>query len=76
MEPSLWPVIITQDRYTGVYSGGPWLAVGNRRNLFETDAYGDDTDCAAFFEDAKNTKQIGIGDTPNAALDDLLRKVR
>jgi hypothetical protein len=72
----LYPVVIYEDRYGGTYSGGRWLAVAQgdnpERNLFLTGAY--DGDSEASFWGSNLPKWVGVGATPNDALEDLRHK--
>ena len=66
-------VAILGTRYGGAYEGGRWIAwVGDLEWLDDYQA-GDNT-CATFFEDYTDAP-IGRGETPQAALDDLRRRV-
>jgi hypothetical protein len=65
-------VAILGTRYGGCYEGGNWIAwVGDPEWL--DDYQGDNADCPAFFEDYADAP-IGRGETPQAALDDLIRR--
>lgn len=77
-----WPVTVTivEDRYTGTYSGGEWLAYYGGTDRIDAgadgdliDAFGCDPDCAGFFATPR-AEEIGRGDTPEEALTDLLRR--
>jgi hypothetical protein len=66
-------VAILGTRYGGVYEGGNWIAwVGDLDWLDDYQA--GDLACQAFFEDYSDAP-IGRGETPQAALDDLRRRV-
>ena len=76
---SLYPVMVVQDRYQGVYSGGRWLAVANadeRQGLLsrggwilENGPSGNDMDAAGFWSDAY--RWIASGETPDEAIGKL-----
>lgn len=69
--------IITQDRYTGVYSRGEWLAFPEGEpsgNVFESDAFAGDSECSDFWDAPARSGQIGRGPTPDAALADMMRR--
>lgn len=71
---ALWPIAIVQDRYMGTYTGGDWVAIP-RADLagdFDETVWGDDMECMSWAED--NKKIVGIGSTPDAALDNLYLK--
>jgi hypothetical protein len=69
-----YPLTIVADRYDGTYSGGRFLAFP----LYYDDLPKgfDDTDvaCARFWE--KHEEPVGVGATANAAVADLIIKVK
>jgi hypothetical protein len=72
----LYPVIIRQARYNGLYEGGKWIAFAECEEF--TDAmndyfYGDDCDAADLFTD-EYKKTVGIGVSPDHAYADLCYK--
>lgn len=71
----LYPVVVVEDRYSGTYSGGQWLAVAegdiNMPSVW-IGPHGDDCTSAAFWDNAP--KWIATGDTPNEALAALYEK--
>lgn len=76
---SLYPIVIQQSRYGGIYEGGAWHAMANceiteqwNKEYLEY-CYGGDED-AVIFWDSPSARLIGVGDTPDLALADLLRK--
>lgn len=68
------PVTVVKDRYSGVYSGGAWLALAGEWTEEELDAgpHESDVECAIFFEEHKH--EVGIGPNPSLALVDLIMK--
>lgn len=81
----LYPIAIIEDRYTGVYSGGTWLAIAVSDNIEATGEsrvqwclgegpYGDDSEAADFGRRIPNINWIGVGNTPQEALDNLYAK--
>ena len=71
---TMFPVIIVQARYGGVYEGGAWFAISNAEDPTEQllEALGDDEQCCAWFQE--NEHRIGVGDTPDEAYIMLLAK--
>lgn len=72
---SLWPICIFEDRYSGAYSGGKWVAMGRcdrkqSRDNVEAGVNGGDLE----FWTNERKALMGLGDTPNAALADLEAK--
>lgn len=63
--------VIWKARYGGGFEGGAWCAIHGTQ--IPPDAIGDESQCVSFFE--RYRKVVGIGDTPEKALDDLQRKV-
>ena len=68
-EYSLYPIIIRESRYGGIYEGGRWFAIA-RCDRIPEDAVGDDVH-ASHFWNSPDAFLIGVGETPNDALDDL-----
>lgn len=79
----LWPIALIEDRYSGVYSGGRWLAIANAnaeierdgsriQNVLFGDAYADDISAAGFW--VETPEWIAVGNTPDEALDALRAK--
>lgn len=69
-----YPCTIVADRYTGVYSGGRWIAYPLHPDDIPLAVEGDDDTCAAFWWDHNASDRlipVGRGDTPMAAYDDL-----
>lgn len=65
----IYPCTIVKTRYTGVYEGGEWAAFFMDPHEMPPDWDGSDIECIEFwFEFGKG---IGIGDTPQEALDNL-----
>jgi hypothetical protein len=75
-EQMLWPIIIVQDRYRGVYTGGRWVAIGQADYVLDSlddTVWGDDASCMEWaYRNIDQLKQVGIGGTPDEALEDLL----
>jgi len=78
----IWPCVIIADRYSGVYSGGLWLAFDIDSLLLPKGPFSGDMDCMDFWYYYKNSmkeneyeRKIGIGNTPNDAYNDLLEKL-
>ncbi len=78
--PSFYPVLLLQDRYGGVYSGGQWIAIheANRLVTLETRAAwvvvhgpsGNDFDAASFWSEPPDW--IAVGASPDEAIKALL----
>jgi hypothetical protein len=78
------PVVIVQDRYGGVYSGGAWLAVGGATTLengayrvirtLEEGPHGDDVTAGEFWMNPPDW--IAVGSTPDLAFRALQTKLR
>jgi hypothetical protein len=79
---ALYPVVVVQDRYQGVYSGGQWFAIAvadtaecGMSRISWALAFGPsagDVDAAMFWMGAPDW--IAAAATPNAALDALLSR--
>lgn len=66
-----WRIVIHTSRYSGAYEGGAWFAMF-LDDSFPEDAIGDDVECATYFGDYIDI--IGVGNTPQDALDNLIEK--
>ena len=68
----IYPLVIVADRYGGCYSGGKYLAF----NMYDAPdgAFGDDITCFEYFRETKDV--FGKGCSPQAAAEDLARKLR
>lgn len=77
----IYPVVLVQDRYQGVYSGGAWLAICNadcgegpvtRINLIlSTGPSGSDREAGEFW--SSPPAWIAVGNSPDCALAQLLK---
>jgi hypothetical protein len=82
-EKHIHPIAIIEDRYSGVYSDGRWLALNGADTLdngcyrivrtLENGPHGDDGDAMAFWVDPPNW--IASGNTPDQALANLIAKL-
>ena len=67
----MYPIVVRETRYGGVYEGGSWFAYTGHG--FPLEAIGDDDDCSYFWA-SEASKQLGIGYSPNEAVEDLVQK--
>lgn len=86
----LYPIVLIQDRYSGTYSGGEWLAIREATTMEYDGNYGretaraplllhegpngDDGDAMAYWCDPPDW--IAVGRTPNEAVENLINGVR
>lgn len=80
-DEDVYPLTIICDRYTGVYSGGLYTAWNLNHRDIPDFVDGDDVTCMCGWYElskraAKDRIPVGIGATPDAALEDLKRKLR
>lgn len=68
----LYPVVICQSRYGGVYEGGSWFCIPRCESIPE-DAVGEDCECVDFWH-SDASKNVGVGNSPNDALLMMLEK--
>lgn len=68
-----YPVTIIRDRYNGIYSGGDWMAFPLRIDEIPVAVNSNDEECVAFWENY--AEPYGLGESPDAALSDLLEKM-
>lgn len=78
IELGLYPVMIRQSRYSGIYEGGLWFAVPGYESIESTEAFtdylhGNDCDAVDFWS-SPETEKFGVGATPDEALLDLIKK--
>ena len=66
-------VTIVRSRYGGIYEPGVWILFACWPAELPTDWNADDATCAGFF--AERAEEIGGGDTPEAAYEDLQRRL-
>jgi len=69
----LWPIVVFQSRYSGTYEGGDWFALANCEEIPDG-PWDDDDECVDWF--TSNGEMVGVGDTPDEAVSDLLEKDR
>lgn len=78
---NLYPVVIIQDRYHGVYAGGLWIAIAEaegdddsreRVDLVWAGALDTDIPAMTFWKDHQHSPWIAVGDTPDQALKNLV----
>ena len=71
-----WPIVVLEDCYTGVYSGGPWIAFEARDDSAELlvkmyeGINANDSGCRAFWDEmrAEGGKWWAVGPTPDEAV--------
>lgn len=69
-----WPVTIISDRYHGCYSGASWLAFPLDFDEIPEDVNDEDLPCQDFWDNYD--EPIGLGETPEDALADLIAKMQ
>ncbi len=74
MEDEIYPLTITADRYTGVYSGGEFIAWNLDANEVPEGIYSNDCGCHEFW--LTNKIVCGKGKTVSEALADLYLKLK
>lgn len=72
---AIYPLTIFHTRYNGGYEGGLYVALNVRFENVRTSLTGDDAECMEAFAILEEEMPIGRGDTPNEALNDLLRRM-
>lgn len=70
----IYPLVVVNDRYNGVYSGAEWTAWEDYPYAIPDDIFGDDDSCCEFWLKA-NRNNIGFGNTPDEAIADLRQKL-
>ncbi len=80
----MYPVAIFEDRYTGAYSGGKWIAVAGCDDHFQRTTrfqfafdgtHDSDPGAADFGALIPEIRFIAVGDTPQEAYDNLEKKI-
>lgn len=75
----LYPIFVSQSRYSGLYEGCSWYALPKANagwmwsDSFAEYAFGDD-DAALEFWNSNESKMVGRGNSPNAAVLDLIER--
>lgn len=73
MQYDIYPLTLVFDRYCGTYSGGKWVAWNSYPECIPEGPDEDDVSCAEFW--MENTQVVGLGDTPDEAINDLRTKL-
>lgn len=68
-----YPATIVNDRYSGTYSGGEWLAFPLDYWNVPDEVDGGDIECMLFWDTYDGV--VGKGNTPQGAMEDLIRKM-
>ncbi len=78
MEKSdIWLITILCDRYSGIYSGGTWLAFNCEYSQIPSQVLGSDSEEMWFWSDGIKMYSwllVGKGTTPDESLDDLYKQ--
>ena len=69
-----YPLTIISDRYNGCYSGGLFLAFNMDSDIVPSKIHEGDKTCLFFW--AETDILVGKGDTPEAAIADLVQKMQ
>lgn len=69
----IYPLVIIKDRYTGVYSGGKYTAWNIYLEDIPQAIEADDVTCFTFWHSYDGA--VGLGNTPNEAVEDLRQKL-
>lgn len=70
----LYPVLIFETRYGGVYEKGSWASIANCESVPEH-AVGDDDECSSWWV-SEESKMVGVGYTPDSAYVDMLNRYK
>ncbi len=70
----IYPIEIAQTRYGGTYEGGAWAAFPQAKYDRGCDAFGHDLACSSWWD--YHREEVGLGATPNEAVQDLLMKLK
>lgn len=70
-----YPLTIVLDRYGGTYSGASFLAFNCDPAWIPEEIDDDDTTCSNYWYNNPN-ELVGKGETPDAAVDDLITKIK
>lgn len=77
-----YPLTVVMDRYSGIYSGGYFIAWNKYFDEVPTDIHGDDCTALNFWENYRKKsdslkdghEMVGFGETAEAAIKDLIAK--
>jgi len=76
MDAYPYPLTIIADRYNGAYSGGQFLAFNVVCDALPEEVDGEDLECSRFWNGECDKWVIGVADSPNEALLDLVKKLK
>lgn len=76
MMNEIYPLTVVLDRYNGTYSGGKWTAWNLRVDCVPIAIMSDDVACCEFWECYSNDYCVGIGNTPDEAIESLELKLK
>lgn len=71
---AMYPTTIIDDRYGGTYSGGKYTAWPCTPWDVPEEVGADDETCAGFWA-GYGSELVGLGNTPDEAMNDLIKKV-
>ena len=78
----IYPLTIIPDRYNGAFSGGKWTAFNMYHYDIPDEVDDGDVECSNFWEEQRRLEKncenyfiIGIGNTIDEAMNDLLKKM-
>lgn len=71
----VYPLTIISSRYSGVYSGAYNIAFPLRFMDVPKEAVGSDPECMQFWWEEVSDEDVGYGDTPEEAYQDLIDKI-
>lgn len=74
LSSSIYPLTVTLDRYSGVYSGGEFIAWPLEVGDVPKAPFDSDVECMAFWY--SDHVMCGVGNTPEAAIADLYIKLK
>lgn len=70
----LYPIVVFQSRYGGVYEGAEWFAISGFENMSSglDEYFNGDDDAAVDFWHQDHEFPIAVGNTPNEAVNSLI----
>lgn len=71
-----YPCTVTPTRYSGTYEEGLWASFREYPEKLPEGAFGSDPEAARWWRESGEADWVGVGDTPQSAYDDMVRRWR
>lgn len=76
----IYPIIVVQTRYGGIYEGGPWAAFAgwsiDEIARAQEGAFGGDIECYQWWDRNKHDPTIAVGEEPGDAVERVVSQIK